>query len=201
MPVGLWRRVPGRVWGTGLYLSRGTIRRIPMRGFSGWVIGGELDRSLWLTGRPLRAFSIHCPAGAQGYVKTMGLILDRLRPIARGADLVLGGDYNVAAGVRGPIDQVRMGKPERALLDRLAIEFGLIACWQSMHPGVPLGQTLRWTGNRAMPYHCDGLFVPASWRPLLASCEIESGPEWDAQSDHNPVVAAFAAGRAAVKAP
>jgi len=185
----LWRRAPGRVWGSGLYLSRGSIRRIPLRGFGGWVIGGELDSSCWVSERPLRAFSIHCPAGEQGYVKTMGVILDRLAPVARGADLVLGGDYNVAAGVRGPLDRVRMGNAERALLARLADDFGLIPCWQAMHPGVALEQTLRWTGNRAIPYHCDGLFVPARWRPRLRSCEIVSGPEWDALSDHNPVVA------------
>jgi exonuclease III len=193
----LWARAVGRGWGTGIYVARAAVRRIPVPGFRGWVTGGEVDRRSWLTRRPLRVFSIHCPPGQHGYVKTMGRILDRLRPIARDADLVLGGDFNVAAGARGADEQVRMSKGERLLLERLAHEFSLIPCWQTMHPAVPLVQTLRWTGNRSLPYHCDGIFMPDRWRDRLAFCEVVHGTEWERLSDHNPVVAVLTGSRRA----
>jgi len=193
----LWARAVGRGWGTGLYVANGAISRIPVPGFTGWVTGGEVDRRKWPTRRPLRVFSIHCPPGQHGYVKTMGRILDRLAPIARAADLVLGGDFNVAAGARRADELVRMSNGERQLLDRLSVEFRLIACWQTMHPAVALAQTLRWTGNRSLPYHCDGIFVPARWRDRLDSCEVVRGLEWERLSDHNPVFAVLrGAGRA-----
>jgi len=184
----LWARAAGPGWGTGLYVARGRISRIPIPGFSGWVTGGELD-GCRVTRRPLRAFSVHCPPGQHGYVSNMGRILDRLAPLSRDADLVVGGDFNVVAGLRGPDEPVRMSGAERLLLRRFSDELGLIPCWQTMNPGAPLAQTLRWTGNRAMPYHCDGIFVPARWRGRLGSCEVLCGSDWERLSDHNPVVA------------
>ena len=189
--AGLWAEAVAGRWGTGLFLARGAIRCIELPGFSGWVAGGELRRARSSTDRPLRVFSIHCPVGERGYVKTMHAILDRLAPVAAGADLVLGGDFNVAAGIRGPRDQVPFSNGERLVLDRMSREFDLIPCWQAMHPRTPLAQTLRWTGNRATPYHCDGIFAPRAWRPRLLRCEVIAGPEWDRLSDHNPVLAVF----------
>ena len=178
-------------WGTGVFLARDAIRPLEVPGFAGWIVGGEFDRHAWLSPRPLRVFSIHCPRGERGYVKTMHAILDAVAPLAAGADVVLGGDFNVAAGTRGTRDQVQFSKGERLLLERLTDEFDLIACWRAMHPRRPLAQTLRWTGNRATPYHCDGIFVPRSWRSKLVRCEVIAGPTWDLLSDHNPVVADF----------
>lgn len=172
-----------RGWGTGLYARRLRLEPIPVRGFRGWVTGGELS------GTRTRVFSVHCPAGERGYVRTMHTLIDRLRPLARDARLILGGDFNVAAGVRGAQDLVRFSPAERALLGRLHDELGLVPAWQAAHPGVPLAQTLRWAGNRSTPYHCDGLFVPREWLPRLVSCEVLAGPQWEALSDHNPVVA------------
>jgi endonuclease/exonuclease/phosphatase family metal-dependent hydrolase len=122
-------------------------------------------------------------------VRTLGTILDRLVRLGEGAELVVGGDLNVAAGYRSPGDRVSMPRGERLLLDRLTGELGLVPCWQARHPGEPLAQTLRWTGNRATPYHCDGIFVPRAWRDRLESAEVLRGPEWERLSDHHPVVA------------
>ena len=74
---------------------------------------------------------------------------------------------------------------------RLAEEFGLHNCWQTANPDQPLSQTLRWTGDRTIPYHCDGIFVPRSWKDRLKSCDVIAGEEWNRLSDHNPVVACF----------
>ncbi len=147
--------------------------------------------------RPVRIFSIHCPAGRRGYIRTMHEILDRLAPLGEDADLVLGGDFNVVVGYRRPTDPIRMTRGEREILDRLTNDLALIPCWQTANPGRPLAQTLRWSGNRAAPYHCDGIFVPAAWRDRLERCEVADGPEWQRLSDHNPVVATVAPATAA----
>ena len=192
----LWRRASRRGWGTGVFLAHGKIRPIAVRGFAGWVVGGEVEQEGWPSRRrPLRVFSIHCQAGDHGYMRSLGAIIDRLARIGEGADLVVGGDLNVVVGYRGPDEPVRMVPGERLLLDRMARELGLVACWQAKHPGKPLEQTLRWTGDRTMPYHCDGIFVPRRWVARLESAEVIQGPEWDRLSDHNPVLAVLGGGR------
>jgi endonuclease/exonuclease/phosphatase family metal-dependent hydrolase len=119
-------------------------------------------------------------------------------PLGAVGDVVLGGDFNVAAGYRGTDDVVRMSRGERDLLDRMTNEFGLIACWQSLHPGAPLAQTLRWSANRSAPYHCDGIFVPRKWLRKLETCDVLTDDEWTRLSDHNPVVVKMRRGRALV---
>jgi endonuclease/exonuclease/phosphatase family metal-dependent hydrolase len=118
-------------------------------------------------------------------------ILDRVAPLRDSADLVLGGDFNVAVGYRQPREPIRIVRGEREVLDRLANEFDLISCWQAANPDRPLAQTLRWVGNPRAPYHCDGIFVPRSWLPRLKSCRVIRGSRWMELSDHNPVVADF----------
>ena len=177
-----------RGWGTGLYAPKLQIKPIPIRGFRGWITGGELCLAR-PPARPVRIFSIHCPPGEHGYIHTAHRMLDRFRPMAREADLILGGDFTVAVGVRGPDEPVKMSNAERAVMARLTDELGLLPCWQTANPALPLGQTLRWSGNRTAPYHCDGIFIPRAWKTRLASCQIFAGPEWEQLSDHNPVLA------------
>jgi endonuclease/exonuclease/phosphatase family metal-dependent hydrolase len=174
-------------WGTALIATSLEVTPVYVRGFRGWITGGEIA----VNGRVLRIFSVHIPAGDHGYVRTVHRMIDRLKPHARAADLIIGGDFNVAVGFREPGDAVRMSPAERKVLSRLIDELGVFPCWQTHHPQQPLAQTLRWTGNRTAPYHCDGIFASNSWRGRLRSCEVLSGPEWDRLSDHNPVVAQF----------
>jgi endonuclease/exonuclease/phosphatase family metal-dependent hydrolase len=105
------------------------------------------------------------------------------------ADWVLGGDFNLAVGVRHAGEAVPSDPPW--LLRRLRREFNLMSCWQAVHPNRDLAQTLRWSRNPATPYHCDGLFVPAGWYRHLEDCQVITDPSWDRLSDHNPVVATF----------
>jgi endonuclease/exonuclease/phosphatase family metal-dependent hydrolase len=118
-------------------------------------------------------------------------ILDRVAALRGDADLVLGGDFNVAVGYRKEGEPVRILRGERDILDRLAQDFGLVSCWQAANPQRPLAQTLRWSGNPSAPYHCDGIFVPRSWLPRLKTCRVVRGTRWTRLSDHNPVVADF----------
>jgi hypothetical protein len=188
----LWEPIAGRSWGSGLLSRASALTPLTVPDFGGWVVGAELPSSRLANGRPLRVFSVHVPVGAHGYVRTVHEILDRIAPLGAGADLVLGGDFNVAVGYRLAREKRRISRGEIVLLGRLSNELGLASCWQAAHPDRPLAQTLRWTADRLTPYHCDGIFVPASWLPRLVSCRVVRGSRWDTLSDHNPVVAEFA---------
>jgi endonuclease/exonuclease/phosphatase family metal-dependent hydrolase len=107
----------------------------------------------------------------------------------------LGGDFNVAVALRQPDHPLYNCPGERALLVRLRDELGLLPCWQAAHPDETPARTLRWMRRLdSLPYHCDGIFVPAGWIPALRSCEVLEDEAWHALSDHNPVVATFALG-------
>jgi exonuclease III len=187
----LWAAAPARRWGSAILVRgfRATPLRVP--GFGGWVTGAELPAPGPSPGRPLRVFSVHCPVGERGYVRTLHRILDRVARLRDGADLVLGGDFNVVVGNRHPKERLTVSRGEREILDRLAAELDLISCWQAANPGRPLAQTLRWSADRIAPYHCDGIFVPSAWGARLASCRVVTGSRWAGLSDHNPVVAEF----------
>jgi endonuclease/exonuclease/phosphatase family metal-dependent hydrolase len=188
-----WRPVSSRAWGSGLFARSALLVPIPIPDYDGWVVGGEIRNTAW-SDRPWLVFSVHGPVGRRGYIGTMHHILDRVASLRNGADLVLGGDFNVAVGYRHPRDGIRFLRGERDLLDRLTNELGLVSCWQAAHPNRPLAQTLRWMGNPGAPYHCDGIFVPRSWLPRLVSCRVVRGPRWSQLSDHNPVLAEFRGG-------
>jgi exonuclease III len=176
-----------RRWGTGVLVRAGRLAPIAVPHFAGWVVGGEIRSSRW-SARPVRIFSVHGPAGERGYVRTMHAILDRILDLRGDADLILGGDFNVAVGRRPADDPRPFSRGERELLDRIDGELDLISCWQTANPGKRLAQTLRWSGNPSIPYHCDGIFVPRGWVPRLASCRVVRGPRWTRLSDHNPVL-------------
>ena len=187
----LWAPASPRRWGSAVLVREAPARPLAIPGFSGWVVGGEVVGRTWSSGRPLRLFSIHCPVGERGYVRTLHQILDRIAGLRGAADLVLGGDFNVVVGHRQPGERIPMSRGEREILARLSSEFDLVSCWQAAHPGRPLAQTLRWSADRLAPYHCDGIFVPAAWAARLLSCRVVTGSRWAGLSDHNPVVAEF----------
>jgi len=185
-----WQPAGTRGWGSGLFARSASLVPIPIAGYDGWVVGGTIRNPVW-SDRPIAVFSVHGPVGERGYIGTMHHILDRVAALRDGADLVLGGDFNVAVGYRKPGEPVRFLRGERELLDRLTHEFDMVSCWQAAHPNRPLAQTLRWMGNPRAPYHCDGIFVPSAWLPRLQSCRVVRGPRWKELSDHNPVLVNF----------
>ena len=178
-------------WGSAVLARAARIVPIPVPGYDGWIVGGTLEGARWPPERPLRVFSLHCPAGERGYIRTLHEILDRLAPMIAEADVILGGDFNVATGYRALTESRTISRREKELLDRLSEDLRLVSCWQAANPGRPLAQTLRWTANRSTPYHCDGIFVSRSWLPHLAGSRVVRGPRWSLMSDHNPVVATF----------
>ena len=187
----VWAPAGSARWGSAVLARSTGIQPIPFPRYEGWIVGGELSRLSAAERRPIRVFSIHCPAGERGYVRTMNEILDLLAPLAAGAELILAGDYNVVTGYRHPDEERTISRREREILDRLSRELQLVSCWQAANPGRPLAQTLRWSTNPTTPYHCDGIFVTPFWRERLVSSRVVRGSRWSRLSDHNPVVATF----------
>jgi endonuclease/exonuclease/phosphatase family metal-dependent hydrolase len=180
-----WLAAPGRKWGSALFVRSGRLKPLTLPCHPGYVVAAEVTGSDWTrrTGRPLRIASLHVPAP---YKRPMNELLDFFATLRPTHDWVLGGDFNLAVGVRHASEPLPTDPPW--LLRRLRREFNLMSCWQAVHPNRDLAQTLRWSGNPAMPYHCDGVFVPAAWYRYLEDCQVIAGPGWDGLSDHNPVV-------------
>jgi endonuclease/exonuclease/phosphatase family metal-dependent hydrolase len=180
-----WQAAPGRKWGSAIYVRTGRLRPIALPLHAGYVVAAEVSGSDWSrrTGRPLRIASLHVPAP---YKRPMGELLDFFATLGPRHDWIMGGDFNLAVGVRHAGESVPADPPW--LLTRLRREFNLMSCWQAVHPNRDLAQTLRWAGNPAAPYHCDGVFVPAHWYRHLEDCQVLADEHWDRLSDHNPVI-------------
>ena len=184
----IWNPVNPK-WGSAILAPRYEIIPIPVQGFEGWVVGGKIDSfAIGGVARPVSIFSIHTPSG--NYEKNVNDILDCVQKVADGSEILIGGDFNITTAVRHPGEGSNNTKAGLAIFDRLRKKFGLINCWQVAHPNENLHQTLRWTGDKEFPYHCDGIFIPHSWLRYLESCEIVSAG-WPEMSDHNPIVATF----------
>ncbi|MES2304985.1 MAG: endonuclease/exonuclease/phosphatase family protein [Gemmatimonadota bacterium] len=180
LPRTHWEQVPGRRWGSAVLLKRGRVTPIPIPGFTGWVVGGA-----WRNGY---VFSVHIPPIRGNYHKSAHALLDLLRPIVAGSNVILGGDWNITAGRRRDDEARRTSKPDHEFLDRLERDFGLQSAWCIGNPGVPLAQTLRWMNAPQTPYHCDGIFVNVAKRRKVRAARVLSGAVWTRLSDHNPVV-------------
>jgi endonuclease/exonuclease/phosphatase family metal-dependent hydrolase len=196
----IWEAIPGRRWGSGFWANKGSITPLPVpEVYRGRVIAALVEGRCWpgSSETPVVVLSIHAPAPkGSTYVKEVGRILDLASALAGGLPLILAGDFNVAVGLRQPEHRPQVTRGESDLLLRLREEFGLVPCWQTAHPGKPLARTLRWLRrNDSLPYHCDGVFVPAAWAPALRTCTVLEDEDWCALSDHNPVVATLATPR------
>lgn len=187
-----WETVPSARWGSAVVTTLGSIRSIGVPGYEGWVAGGEIRSPCG----PLFAFSVHVPSTTRQvvrrpYPQEAITIIDRIRSVV-GADggLVIGGDFNFTLGERHPSEDRKTSPDERLALDAISAA-GLVSCWTAAHPTEPLGQTLRWSGDRSpgktTPYHCDGLLVSKAWASG-ATCTIHLDERFTV-SDHNPVSA------------
>jgi exonuclease III len=188
----VWEMVEKNRWGSAVFSRSGSMKPIGVPGFAGWVVGAEIRGASWQKGLcdSILAFSVHAPSRAESYAKQVNKLLDEIKRIAGGKEVILGGDFNITvsnwSGSERPVI-----KQDLAIQKRLAEDFGLLNCWKEANPNQPLHQTLRWTKDRTIPYHCDGIFVPRRWKNRLKSCKVLAGEEWDQLSDHNPVVAQF----------
>ncbi|MEM9486060.1 MAG: endonuclease/exonuclease/phosphatase family protein [Cyanobacteria bacterium P01_F01_bin.116] len=192
-----WVPVNQRRWGSAVYVRRGQITPLePLSDvFLGWVVGIKVTDvgKPMERGQSLYIYSVHGPSLKSSYVKQVNLILDKIRhQLPAGAAVIIGGDFNLSLGFRHTSEELQQNHPK--LMRRFQREFGLINCWQMANPNQDLPQTLRWSNNKTTPYHCDGIFAPASWYPYLESAEVITGDDWNSLSDHNPVAVLFDTG-------
>ncbi|MEO0768302.1 MAG: endonuclease/exonuclease/phosphatase family protein [Cyanobacteria bacterium J06649_4] len=189
-----WCAVDGRRWGSAVYVRKGEITPLPplSEALTGWVCGVKVEGfgEFVENGKGLYIYSVHAPSVKSSYVKQVNLILDGIKAqIPDGSEVVIGGDFNLALGFRHSSEEMQQSEPK--LMTRMQREFGLMNCWQMANPNQDLPQTLRWSKDKRLPFHCDGIFAPASWYRYLESAEVLQGEVWDDLSDHNPVVARF----------
>ena len=201
-----WRPTRNK-WGTAVYVKQGTISRLEIKHdyewLPGWLVGMDIEGSLnpLGTNRKLRVFSLHTPPSTISGISYPNTVQQMLKVIAQNrgdADFVIGGDFNLLSlGERHELESKDAGKPwaatrqEKDIHKQLA-DLGLMNCWQVKNPGMSLGRTLRYRSKESSPaFHCDGLFVPETWKHVLASADILVTADWAARSDHNPVVVTF----------
>ncbi len=187
-----WSPVGKQHFGSAVYVKGRKSSKLDLQHFDGNVVGVDVPEFAWPNpeGCRLRIFSIHAPDKG-GYHQAVHSILDGIVEVRDGCDLVIGGDFNMTISEPHEPEPRRTCEADLAIQARLRDEFGLINCWQTVHPDKPLAQTLRLSENKETPYHCDGIFVPASWEERLQRCMVMSDDEWDKMSDHNPVMAEF----------
>lgn len=186
-------------WGSAIYLRQGSLVELPLPSeLRGWVVGAELRDLAWhpASSGALCAFSIHTPTREnRQYEAEVNAILNEIARLAAGRELIIGGDFNITISTRHPNEERKNTAGEEAIHRRLREEFGLINCWQVLHPDEPLAQTYRhyFQDDEPQPFHLDGLFVPATWRPRLQSCAVFNDPAWRGarNSDHFPIMAMF----------
>jgi hypothetical protein len=147
-----WEMVEQNGWGSAVFSRTGSVKPVPVPGFTGWVVGAAISGASWRAGvaDPLLAFSVHAPSRKESYQKQVNKLLDEIKKVARGRDVVIGGDFNLTVS-RWPGPERPTCKQDLVIQARLADEFGLLNCWQAANPGQPLHQTLRWTNDPPRP--------------------------------------------------
>ncbi|NTU66089.1 MAG: hypothetical protein HGB05_22465 [Chloroflexi bacterium] len=186
-------------WGSAIFLKQGSSIELPLPAeLRGWVVGAEMRDLAWHPASPvpLHVFSIHAPTRvSRDFEGEINAILNVIAPLAMGHSVIIGGDFNITISARHPLEERKNTLGEEAIHRRLRDEFGLINCWQTLHPDEILPQTYRYRFNDdPQPFHLDGLFVPAAWRPFLKSCEVYNSTDWRGatNSDHFPIMVTFA---------
>ncbi len=187
-----WQPIQGK-WGSAVFSKSAKLNWVPLPEFQGWVVGAEFELPVTAANQisRVRAFSIHAPTGALSYQKFVNQIIDMIAANRNGCELVIGGDFNLTISERHHSESRKTSDADRKIQKRLHDELGLVNCWQSANADKPLAQTLRWDRDPIPAYHCDGIFASQLFSERLVSCEVLTGGNWSALSDHNPIVATF----------
>jgi exonuclease III len=189
------RNVHDNGWGSGIFVREGSLTAIDVADYDGWVAGAKWTRSVGGREESTYLFSIHSPTGRDGhprksYVAESRAIVKSISSsaeVAAGARVIIGGDFNFKSlGERLASEALPTGSDELAALTEFRSAEYCVA-WKDLNPGHPLAQTLRWTGNQATPFHCDG-FLLKGFDVNEAHCSVLSSARVHSSSDHSPVV-------------
>src|SRR4051794_40221146 len=78
-----WEMIERNGWGSAVFSSPGSVKPVPVPGFTGWVVGAEISGASWQVGvpDPILAFSIHAPSRKESYQKQVNKLLDEIKKI------------------------------------------------------------------------------------------------------------------------
>jgi endonuclease/exonuclease/phosphatase family metal-dependent hydrolase len=175
-------------WGSAILSRRHALTELPIDDeFTGWVVGARVhDVDMGSRVQDLEVYSVHIPSPGP-YERQVRKLIDALGRMPSRRPRILAGDFNVTVAMRQPSEDWKNSPGENRILQRFHDELGLTNAWQAMHPEEPLPQTLRWSRNKTVPYHCDGIFVDSHCREHLREAVVLDDESWAALSDHNPV--------------
>jgi endonuclease/exonuclease/phosphatase family metal-dependent hydrolase len=186
-------RVDQRDWGSAVLVRHGTLEPIAISGYPGWVVGARWTPEQADVPPTLYLFSVHSPtanpdAPRESYVsEALKIVRSICVDVPKGCPLIIGGDFNFKSfGERLLDEQLASDRAELEALQEFRA-LGLFVAWRDAHPNAPLPQTLRWNGQPATPYHCDGFLVRGIDVTTL-QCEVLGASSCIRESDHNPVV-------------
>ena len=193
-PAGNTRLTPA--FGSAILAPGQRLEPVSIQTHPGWVVAARVVEGSLLDAvdGPLCLVCVHTPTTPRGkpkvsYTKYLSSIVDELKGLAREATLIVGGDFNLRTIIESPVHEEIVIQPtasERIVLRRFSSDLHLQLAWTAAHGATTPPQTLLWTKDKATPFHCDGIFVPASWRGPI-SCQVLGGAFLD-RSDHLPVV-------------
>jgi len=188
----LWKSAQDRNWGSAILARSALLEPVPLDAYEGWVIGARVhDIAIGDGRRSLMVFSIHAKSPSP-YPPVVAKILDCIGRAWDGTTpLILAGDFNMTMARRQARETLKNVRAEIDILKRMHDEFGVVNAWQALHPDVDLPQTLRWSNDPKLPFHCDGILVSESLVAGLASACIVQQGHWATASDHNPIVVDF----------
>ena len=187
----VYQQVPVLKWGSAILSKTHQLEplSLPQSEFAGWVVGARVpDLVIGGVTQSVLLFSIHAPSPGN-YEKHVDKILSSILQQWGPVPMILGGDFNLtAAAVGGPNEILKNTSGELKLFRRLKAELGLANAWRHFHPAKDLPQTLRWSGDKEKPFHCDAIFLSEEHLSHLTNAHVESSGIWATNSDHNPVV-------------
>jgi endonuclease/exonuclease/phosphatase family metal-dependent hydrolase len=191
-----WQPVRPQLWGSAVVAMNGQLERVEVAQYRGWVTGARWSRGTKASTEDVYVFSVHSPTHHQeaprhSYIRESRMIVDRIvKAVPRNARLVVGGDFNFASfGERADGERLATKPAERDALDDFRSK-GFLVAWRDLHPAAPLPQTLRWSGDRTTPFHCDGYLVRGFEASRLA-CEVLAREQLMVMSDHLPVTLVY----------
>jgi endonuclease/exonuclease/phosphatase family metal-dependent hydrolase len=180
-------------WGSAILSRASRLESVSLSSpvYEGWVVGAMApDVMIGGKSQAVLLFSLHAPTLNGSYERHVENIVLDIAARWRGTPMILAGDFNHTTAF-SKLDS-KLGENtagERRILGLLKDELGLVNAWQHLHPEEELPQTLRWSGNKSIPYHCDGVFVHTDYLPYLSHASVRNEGDWISMSDHNPVLA------------
>jgi endonuclease/exonuclease/phosphatase family metal-dependent hydrolase len=140
-----------------------------------------------LAGSPLGPFNVLAvwAKPRPDYFADLIRTLDFYQDFLAERDAVVLGDFNMSVRVQGKASQFH------ELDARLREQFRMRSAYHAF-TGEPFGQevspTLYWQFRPNQPFHCDFVYIPETWVSRLRSVVVPGHSDYDATSDHRPVV-------------